>query len=69
MAVGWVALMGLGVLAIFAFDAAVGEPVPVAVAGGIAIITFIAASLTVLGVRPDPQLPRIAEGSGLTSVA
>ena len=55
VSVGWVALMGLGVLAIFGFDAAVGVPVPMAVAGAIAVITFTSGALTVLGVRPDLQ--------------
>lgn len=49
VAVGWVALMGLGVLAIFAFDAASGAAVPIPVVVVIGVITGVATVLTALG--------------------
>jgi len=52
VALAWVALMGLGVLAIFAFDAAAGAAVPLAVAAGIGLLTVIAIALTTVGLMP-----------------
>jgi hypothetical protein len=46
----WTALMGLGVLAIFGFDAAAGAAVPLPVAAVIGAITLAAGSLTAVGV-------------------
>lgn len=50
----WAALMGLGVLAIFAFDAAAGAPVEVAVFALIAAITLAATALAVVAIV-DPR--------------
>jgi hypothetical protein len=51
-ALGWVVLMGFGVLAIFVFDAAAGAAVPVPVVAVIAVITGAAAVLTTVGLLP-----------------
>lgn len=58
VAVGWVALMGLGVLAIFAFDASAGVAVPLAVAAAIGLITAAGIVLAVLGLTPKHDPPR-----------
>jgi hypothetical protein len=52
VALAWVALMGFGVLAIFAFDAAVGVAVPVGVVGVVVVITAVGLALTALGLTP-----------------
>ena len=54
VAVGWVALMGLGVLAIFAFDAASGAAVPIPVVVVIGVITGVATVLSTLGLTRKP---------------
>lgn len=46
----WAALMGLGVLAIFVFDAAAGAPVEVAVFALIAAITIVATALVLVAI-------------------
>jgi hypothetical protein len=51
-ALGWIVLMGLGVLAIFAFDAAAGAPVPLPVVAVIGAITCAAFALTTAGLLP-----------------
>ena len=52
-ALGWVVLMGLGILAIFAFDAAAGAAVPVPVVVVMCAITGVAGALTTAGLlRP-----------------
>ena len=48
-ALGWVFLMGLGVLAIFAFDAAAGAAVPVPIVVVMCAITGVAGALTTAG--------------------
>ncbi len=50
----WAALMGLGVLAIFAFDAAAGAPVEGAVFALIAAITIVATALALVAIV-DPR--------------
>jgi hypothetical protein len=50
----WVVLMGFGVLAIFAFDAAAGATVPLPVVAVIGVITGVAGALATAGIR----LPR-----------
>ncbi|MDP9269826.1 MAG: hypothetical protein M3P14_02405 [Chloroflexota bacterium] len=51
IALTWSALMGLGVLAIFAFDAVAGAAVALPVAGLIGLITIVAAGLVALSLR------------------
>jgi hypothetical protein len=51
-ALAWVALMGLGVLAIFGFDAAAGATVSLPVVAVIGAITCIAVALTAVGLMP-----------------
>lgn len=69
VAVGWVALMGLGVLAIFAFDAASGAAVPIPVVVVIGVITGVATVLTALGLTQkhgyvaDPPTALVLGGS------
>jgi hypothetical protein len=58
VALPWTALMGLGVLAIFAFDAMAGAEVPVPVAAAIGAITGIGTVLA--GVGLQPSRPRAA---------
>lgn len=48
-ALGWVVLMGLGLLSIFAFDAAAGAAVPVPVVVVMCAITCVAGALTAAG--------------------
>jgi len=67
VAVGWVALMGLGVLAIFGFDAAAGVPVPIAVAGVIGAITAAGTVLAILGLMPTRRGPAGAARRPLAS--
>jgi hypothetical protein len=55
----WAALMGLGVLAIFAFDAAAGAPVEVGVFALIAGITFAATALALVAIV-DPRRRSVA---------
>jgi hypothetical protein len=56
-ATGWAALMGLGILAIFGFDAAAGAAVEASVAVLIGAITAIAVALTAVGLRPARRSP------------
>jgi hypothetical protein len=51
VALTWSALMGLGVLAIFAFDAVASAAVALPVAGLIGLITIVAAGLVALSLR------------------
>jgi hypothetical protein len=61
-AVVWTALMGLGVLAIFVFDAAAGAEVEPAVAAIIGAITAIAVLLSVASLTPRLSRARINAG-------
>ena len=63
IAVAWVGLMGLGVLAIFAFDALVGVPVPIGIAGVIAVIAAAGIVLAVYAVIPPPRTGRFCRSS------
>jgi hypothetical protein len=63
-ATGWTALMGLGILAIFGFDAAAGAPVDGSVALLIGTITGIAIALTAVGLLPAHHAPVRAAVTG-----
>jgi hypothetical protein len=54
-ALAWVGLMGLGVLAIFAFDGVAGAPVPVPVVVLIGAITSVGMALTAVALRKRGQ--------------
>jgi len=54
-ALSWVVLMGLGLLSIFAFDAAAGAPVPVPAVVVICLITGVGGALATAGLWPPRQ--------------
>jgi hypothetical protein len=56
----WTAVMGLSILAIFAFDAAAGQPVEPVVVAVIAAITGTAAVLAIVGLLPAPSIRVLA---------
>lgn len=61
---GWSALTGLGIVAIFAFDAVAGAAVPVPVAVVIGLITVAALMLLAIGLRASPaRVPTAAPAS------
>ena len=63
-ATGWSALMGLGILAIFGFDAAAGAAVDASVALLIGTVTAIAVAMTAIGLRPARHAPLRAAVTG-----
>lgn len=63
-ATGWSALMGLGILAIFGFDAAAGAAVDASVAVLIGMITAIAVALTAVGLLPPRRVTTRAAVTG-----
>ena len=60
----WVALMGLGVLAIFVFDAAAGAAVEVVVLVFIAAITLAATVLALVAIVDARRRPAAAQAAG-----
>ena len=69
-ALAWVTLMGLGVLAIFGFDAAAGATVSLPVVAVIGAITCIALALTAVGLIPRRAVrQRLGHGASHTRPA